>query len=65
MASVLASKFEVHSTVIFCGFQSVAKLVEHKLTSLVGSLIKQTCDNVRYLRDATCKTLIIHGKKVP
>lgn len=64
IVSYLASRFEFHSTIIFSGFWSVAKIVENKTMAFLGSLIKQKCDNAEYLSQTQCPVLIIHGMKV-
>ena len=64
LTSYLSSRFEFHSAVIFCGFQSVAKIVESKAGSFFGKIVKQKCDNQEYLKETKTPVLIIHGQKV-
>lgn len=62
--SYLSSLFDLHSSILFCGFWSVGKIVEHKISSIIGKMIIQKCDNSEYLGQTKCKILIIHGMKV-
>lgn len=63
-ASYLSSRFAFHSTIIFCGFQSIARVVEQKTTPFLGKIIKQKCDNKEYLKQTKTRVFLIHGMKV-
>jgi len=49
---------------VFCGFHSVAKIVESKTNRFFGKIVKQKCDNQEYLKETKTPVLIIHGQKV-